>query len=186
MPLGAWTQSLVLDENNPKYLLCVGLISSPENDLMLAYDLLNKYRQTSPISDCQILDHCLATIPYLGRLQTLNRAETLEIIHSVQGRGAKIMPYPAARPLYCGHSLFWSKINGEEGKKLSKIIQGVSRTRGATPLVCWARMLRASDLPQIIMLKLFAFFPADFWAEEPPLGTTVIQREMCRKQVNLE
>ena len=54
---------------------------------MLAYDLLNKYRQTSPISDCQILDDCLATIPCLGRLQTLNRAETLEIIHPVQGRG---------------------------------------------------------------------------------------------------
>ena len=72
---------------------------------MLAYDLLNKYRQTSPISDCQILDDCLATIPCLGRLQTLNRSETLEIIHPVQGRGAKIMPYPAARPLYCEHSL---------------------------------------------------------------------------------
>ena len=54
---------------------------------MLAYDLLNKYRQTSPISDCQILDDCLATIPCLGRLQTLNRSETLEIIHPVQGRG---------------------------------------------------------------------------------------------------
>ena len=54
---------------------------------MLAYDLLNKDSQTSPISGCQILDDRLAAIPCLGRLQTLIRTDSLEIIHSVQGRG---------------------------------------------------------------------------------------------------
>ena len=53
---------------------------------MLAYDLLNKNRQTSPILGCQILDDRLATIPCLGRLQTLIRTDSLEIIHHVQER----------------------------------------------------------------------------------------------------
>ena len=39
-----------------KILKKIALISSPENDLMLTDDLLNKYRQTPPSSDCQILD----------------------------------------------------------------------------------------------------------------------------------
>ena len=67
----------------------VVLISRPENDLMLTDGLLNKYRQTPPISDCQILDESLATIPCLGQLQTLIRTDSLEIIYPVQDRGAK-------------------------------------------------------------------------------------------------
>ena len=38
---------------------------------------------------CQILDDGLANIPCLGQLQNLIRAESLEIIYPVQGRGAK-------------------------------------------------------------------------------------------------
>ena len=82
-------------KDNEKY----SAMSSPENDLMLTDDLLNKYRQTPPISDCQILDNSLANIPCLGQLQTLIWAESLEIIHLVQGRGPKNHTlYPAARP----------------------------------------------------------------------------------------
>ena len=69
---------------------------------MLAYDLLNKYRQTSPISDCQILYDRLATIPCLSRLQTLIRADSLEIIHPVQGGGKNHTwraRYPCLRPV---------------------------------------------------------------------------------------
>ena len=82
-----------------KIMKNIALMSSPENDLMLTDDLLNKYRQTLPISDCQILDNSLANIPCLGQLQTLIWAESLEIIHLVQGRGPKNHTlYPAARP----------------------------------------------------------------------------------------
>ena len=56
---------------------------------MLTDGLLNKYRWTSPILDCQILDGSLANIPCQGRLQNLIRAESHEIIYPVQGRGAR-------------------------------------------------------------------------------------------------
>ena len=72
-----------------KILKKIALITSPENDLMLTDDLLNKYRQTPPISDCQILDDSLATKPCLGRFQALIRTDSLEIIYPVQDRGAK-------------------------------------------------------------------------------------------------
>ena len=49
---------------------------------MLAYDLLNKYRLTSLISDYSTTD-----LQRQGRLQTLVRTDSLEIIHPVQGGG---------------------------------------------------------------------------------------------------
>ena len=41
----------------------IGLISGPENDLMLADDLLNKYRWTSPISVAKYSTMVLQTYP---------------------------------------------------------------------------------------------------------------------------
>ena len=41
------------------------------------------------VLDCQIPEDSLASIPCLRRLQNLIKAESLEIIYPVQGRGAK-------------------------------------------------------------------------------------------------
>ena len=90
---------------------------------MLAYDLLNKNRQTSPISGCQILDDRLATIPCLGRLQTLIWTDSLEIIHRIQGRVG-------------------------EGGRGKKTIPGAHATRARSVLAPWAR-----DPSRILLLK---------------------------------
>ena len=139
---------------------------------MLAYDLLNEYRQTSPISDCQILDDCLATIPCHGRLQTLNRAEKLEIIHPVQGRGGggggkNYALSSGTTSILRAFSLMIENSWGRRQKTEQNNSKRVAHARGNTASLLGAHASRgfaprASDLPRIIMLKLFAFFPANF------------------------